>query len=99
RPHTAALCPYTTLFRSSLLGQRVSARMAQVRACYEQRIEEDPTITGTLRLRCVLESRGQPRVEVDQDRVNDAQVLRCITRVLARSEEHTSELQSRENLV
>lgn len=75
--------PGTSGAAVSLLGQRVSARMAQVRACYEERIEEDPTVTGTLRLRWVLESRGQPRVEVDQDRVNDAQVLRCITRVLA----------------
>lgn len=75
--------PGTSGAMVTLLGQRVGARMAQVRGCYEERIEEDPTVTGTLRLRWLLEGRGRPRVEVDQDGVNDATVLRCITRVLS----------------
>ncbi len=75
--------PGTSGAAVTLLGQRVGARMPQVRGCYEQRVEEDPTVTGTLRLRWQLEARGAPRVEVDRDAVNDAAVLRCITRVLA----------------
>lgn len=66
------------------LGQRVGARMAQIRGCYEQRVEEDPTITGTLRLRFLLEGRGRPRVEVDRDGVDDAALVTCITRELQR---------------
>lgn len=66
------------------LGQRVGARMAQIRRCYEQRVEEDPTIVGTLRLRFLLEGRGRARVEVDRDGVSDATLVRCITRELER---------------
>lgn len=66
------------------LGQRVGADMSRIRGCYEERVEEDPTITGVLRLRFLLEARGRPRVEVDRDGVDDARLVRCITRVLQR---------------
>ncbi len=64
------------------LGRGVGAQMAQIRRCYEQRIEEDPTVTGTLRLRFMLEARGRPQIEMDRDGVNDATVVRCMTRAL-----------------
>ncbi|MEC7524166.1 MAG: hypothetical protein VYE22_30070 [Myxococcota bacterium] len=64
------------------LGQRVGQRMAQIRGCYETVVEENPTVVGTLRLRVLLEGRGRPTVEVDRDGVNDAGLVRCITREL-----------------
>jgi hypothetical protein len=74
--------PGTSGAAVSMLGQRVGSRMAQIRGCYEERIEQDPTVTGTLRLRFLLEARGAPRIEVDNDGVGDREVLRCIERVL-----------------
>lgn len=68
----------------TVLGQRVGAEMTRIRGCYEARVEEDPTITGVLRLRFLLEERGRPRVEVDRDGVDDGALVRCITRVLER---------------
>jgi hypothetical protein len=68
------------------LGQRVGARMADLRRCYEERVEEDPTVTGTLRMRFLLENRGAPRIEMDNDGVRDRAVVQCITRVLERVE-------------
>lgn len=64
------------------LGQRVGARMAQIRGCYGQRVELDPTIIGLLRFRFLLEGRGRPRIEIDRDAVEDAELVRCLTRVL-----------------
>ncbi len=66
------------------LGHGVGAQMARLRHCYEERVEQDPTVTGTLRLRFLLDERGRPHIEVDQDGVNDAAVLRCMTRILER---------------
>lgn len=76
--------PGTSGAAVTALGQRVGAKMAQIRRCYEQRVEEDPTVVGTLRLRFLLEARGRPRVEIDRDDVDDAPLLRCITRELER---------------
>src|SRR5690606_12725738 len=62
--------PGTSGAAVTALGQRVGAKMAQIRRCYEQRVEEDPTVVGTLRLRFLLEALGRPRVEIDRDDVD-----------------------------
>ena len=74
--------PGTSGAAVSALGTRVASRMAQVRGCYEDAVAENPSITGTLRLRLLLERRGRPRVEVDRDAVNNAALVRCISGVL-----------------
>lgn len=76
--------PGTSGAAVTALGQRVSSQMAAIRSCYEERIEENPTITGTLRLRFLLEARGNARVEIDNDGVGDRETVRCITNVLTR---------------
>jgi hypothetical protein len=68
----------------SALGTRVGARMAQIRGCYERTVAERPTVTGTLRLRVLLEGRGRPTIEIDGDRVNDRELVTCMTDELAR---------------
>jgi hypothetical protein len=74
--------PGTSGAAVSALGQRVGSSMTAIRTCYEERIEENPTVTGTLRLRFLLENRGNARVEIDNDGVGDREVVRCITNVL-----------------
>lgn len=74
--------PGTSGAAVSALGTRVGGRMAQIRGCYEETVSENPTVRGTLRLRLLLERRGRPNVEVDRDAVNDAGLVRCISRQL-----------------
>src|SRR5690606_39738903 len=96
RPATATPCPYTTLFRShqtDLLGLSGEVTTEQLESLLEGR---DPT-TGT--------QLGYPLV----DRVEKSGKVRkavagfdatfSAPKSLSRSEEHTSELQSRENVV
>jgi hypothetical protein len=74
--------PGTGSAAMTALGQRVGARMATIRGCYEARVAENPTVTGTLRLRWLLDAQGPARVEIDRDEVGDAPVRTCITRAL-----------------
>lgn len=74
--------PGTSGASVSALGTRVGQRMAQIRGCYETTVSERPTVTGTLRLRVLLEARGRPNVEVDRDGVNDRELLACVTGAL-----------------
>lgn len=76
--------PGTTGAQVSALGTRVAQRMAQIRECYEERVADDPTITGTLRLQFRLGERGQPNVAIDRDGVNDRGLVDCVSRRLAR---------------
>src|SRR5690606_41385354 len=85
RPPRATLFPYTTLFRSELADLDVRQR-----AHLEQGVDEEAVAArGGDSARRGVRARDEPHVlEVRHD-VADAR----------RSEEHTSELQSRENLV
>src|SRR5690606_41763991 len=83
RPPGATLFPYTTLFRSKLL-QGSPAMAIPVRAACHQRVT---------RPRFDREHCGR------RIRVSTARALRTEDQQGLRSEEHTSELQSRENLV
>src|SRR5690606_40047119 len=81
---TSTLFPYTTLFRSHDLGRRDAAELQGRRAAGRHRLGD---VRHGL---CVVggEPRRHPRALAARDRA-----------LGARSEEHTSELQSRENLV
>ncbi|MCB9594423.1 MAG: hypothetical protein H6719_16950 [Sandaracinaceae bacterium] len=76
--------PGTSGARVSALGARVGARMTQIRTCYTDILADTPTVTGTLRLRVLLEEgrTGGPTTEVDRDTTNNAALVRCISGVL-----------------
>lgn len=77
--------PGTSGSQVSALGTRVGARMAQIRHCYESAVSEDPTVTGTIRLRVLLQGRrGAPRVEVESDGTNRRSLVRCMSSELGR---------------
>src|SRR5690606_41913965 len=88
RPPRAPLFPYTTLFRSDM---RFMSRDRAVNKAFEKdALCHD---TGTLQCLMGIGERGAL--------LNDDEVIKRFAPVMKiwRSEEHTSELQSRENLV
>src|SRR5690606_40660134 len=89
RARTAPLFPYTTLFRSEERREHLE-REAERRQVAHERCElgdeaADRTLAGC--------DRGDPGCDVLGERLERRRVADL------RSEEHTSELQSRENLV
>src|SRR5690606_40994114 len=85
RPPTPTLFPYTTLFRSAAAARRVD--------------RDDPAAeppTSEVRAPRVIPFEDAPR---DDDARAGATDVSWTDVFWARSEEHTSELQSRENLV
>src|SRR5436309_4531923 len=79
----STLFPYTTLFRSA----GGAGRILRPR-------EGGVAVIADVRGRWILDSRGNPTVEVDVRLESGVDLHGRV-----RSEEHTSELQSRENLV
>src|SRR5690606_41962874 len=96
-PRGPALFPYTTLFRSRVVGglQRHVERGEVVAGVV---LEGDRRLIGigVLRNEVAPAQLGRVDPELVRGEIDDA--LEEIAR-LGRSEEHTSELQSRENLV
>ncbi len=74
--------PGTSGSRVSALGARVGARMRQLRTCYTDVVSEHPTVTGTLRLRVLLDGDGAPAIEVDSDDTGSRALVRCISGAL-----------------
>src|SRR3712207_7692912 len=92
RPPRSTLFPYTTLFRSqgTREGDRGGGRPA----------EQPPLGPGAgLLLRGVVDLLEHPGDGEDERRAEGRQVAQQLLRVRRRSEEHTSELQSRQYLV
>src|SRR3712207_8744120 len=89
RPPRSTLFPYTTLFRSLTLvpGAELSCRWYGA----------EPSIA--LHLLAYLFDPGQVELRAELDRVRRSRVARAERMVELRSEEHTSELQSRQYLV
>src|SRR3712207_7416973 len=86
-PPRSTLFPYTTLFRSFAA--------AAVRDGERQAVEQDGLIeAGAEREALVAERRVEGAARVELARVQEA-----VGRPVVRSEEHTSELQSRQYLV
>src|SRR2546427_9273056 len=89
RPPRSTLFPYTTLFRSPALQVPVvgdARRQVEIGAC---RVARGDIETDHVRVRVVY---GREASQVQEQ-------LEAVTLRAARSEEHTSELQSQSNLV
>src|SRR3712207_7292294 len=89
RPPKSTLFPYPTLFRSLLLGD-VEQRLAVVERLAQLHGAVPP-----------VDQRGEPLAALRQRQVDEwrALDLEHVEEVEDRSEEHTSELQSRQYLV
>src|SRR3712207_9406769 len=96
RPPRSTLFPYTTLFRSH------GARGDQDRGAAHRPHILSPGVAGT-RVRAEVDVaellRGEVRVDLRGGDVGVAEHLLHRAQVASRSEEHTSELQSRQYLV
>src|SRR5690606_41035890 len=97
RPPRSTPLPYTTLFRSGspvqiVLGGSDYVELARWRDIIIEKAQENP---GLSNLDSDFYSR-KPQLDVSIDRNRAADLGVSLT---VRSEEHTSELQSRENLV
>src|SRR5690606_42028299 len=97
RPPTSTLFPYTTLFRSSGLSEKIFHHILDLRHHLH--------FYGVVVLRKFVLFRDQDSCETEFFSFNDpllhpgdGSYLPCQA-YFSRSEEHTSELQSRENLV
>src|SRR3712207_8838233 len=86
RPPRSTLFPYTTLFRSQVVGLRVALALALQRLLLGDELD-------ALHVRGALERRAQAVDLLLRRRVGDVDIDDD------RSEEHTSELQSRQYLV
>src|SRR5207302_9629880 len=98
-PPRATLFPYTTLFRSSALGGRAAgAQLPHVRLARAPDAVDGDSWT---RRSAPRGSRPQPVGVAERDRrggLPSRAARRRRPELVRRSEEHTSELQSRENL-
>lgn len=75
--------PGTGAARLAAWGTAMAGRMPAIRTCYEEVVASRPTVEGTLRMLMSLpEGRGGARIEVSEDGVNDAELVRCVRRVL-----------------
>src|SRR5687768_18142489 len=93
-PPTSTLFPYTTLFRSRQAPHLVLGHQSQALVEILLRIDGDEVARGDLADRRAL------RVTPLRDRADgDVAVCDRAPKLVARSEEHTSELQSRLHLV
>src|SRR5690606_39297792 len=98
-PSTSTLCPYTTLFRSPE-GIRDLCVTALGSSREDQRLLEE-SVRGIIRRKSEWQGPqvAQHKIEEAESQLQELEAkLARIERDL-RSEEHTSELQSRENLV
>src|SRR5690606_39749383 len=95
-PPRSTLFPYTTLFRSvdsAILTQR------QVVAELRRSTKMSPVAQDiSARAEAILDGAGQG-IDTDGDGLSDTAEIALSDLTAERSEEHTSELQSRENLV
>src|SRR5690606_41307178 len=86
-PASSRLFPYTTLFRSPGRYEKGKGEQ-EVTNCYVIGVDPGPT-------------PGVVRIDTEHRKVATVYVVQCNANAIyhARSEEHTSELQSRENIV
>src|SRR5690606_42111115 len=98
RPPRSPRFPYTTLFRSSGPGDTPSRRA--IFACYPQAATEARDCAAENLTRLATRAWRRP-VDAESDEVAELVAFYDNGEALGgfRSEEHTSELQSRENLV
>src|SRR5690606_41192896 len=88
-PPRSTLCPYTTLFRS---GDEAAQVLEHLDALAGARVVEGPLVRGAVDEQDVVVGERVVVPELEHEPARGGLVV-------LRSEEHTSELQSRENLV
>src|SRR5690606_41410198 len=94
----ASLCPYATLFRSTYISEGSLLQNSMVIPAPELEAgEREIAIMVNAETGVAGKVSRQSRVDIYATFPSDGDADSCATRV--RSEEHTSELQSRENLV
>src|SRR5690606_41501473 len=94
RPLTSTLFPYTTLFRSPVIGERGEDRARVLHVLLQHERAGADHLGLEIGIRRVRQDRSVVGGQRRQERA-----IRRLHRERHRSEEHTSELQSRENLV
>src|SRR3712207_8550302 len=94
RPPRSTLFPYTTLFRSSITGGDVEVEQSAVRALYGDEVEVEQSALAFANAERLNLRNSSAAVLVGRD-----VEARDVNTVFLRSEEHTSELQSRQYLV
>ena len=66
-------------YDEAALGRRIRSRVGAFRACYERRLKETPTLTGTIELRWVIDAQGRVTpVQIVSDGVGDPELARCL---------------------
>src|SRR5690606_40643374 len=98
-PSRARLAPYTTLFRSPAHLRLRDGRLAEVLGRPGRIRRGVGTLRGAALALRRCDAVGEPACREQEAGVADHAVLGAHRETLERSEEHTSELQSRENLV
>ncbi len=79
--------PGTSGQKLQRMVQAVSAQLGEIRSCYGRTTEENPTVTGNLRIDLRIEPRPpRPQLRVQEDSLSDAQLLRCVRRHLERAD-------------
>src|SRR3712207_9295819 len=96
RPPRSTLFPYTTLFRSGELLRTRTRRAAPLEVSLREELAQLEPVVDSARERLA----GRLVVDWDvTDEAGEALVPDTLLQALVRSEEHTSELQSRQYLV
>src|SRR3712207_8127621 len=90
RPPRSTLFPYTTLFRSRGIGFRTADQIAS-------RLGIEPT--ALIRVRAGISFALAEAMEEGHCGLPETELIALAQGLLERSEEHTSELQSRQSLV
>src|SRR5690606_42016810 len=93
RAHITILFPYTTLFRSATKNEEALTAVLELKEKHKEHIENHPFKEGLL-----LSKKERKANRMPPKKYFEEQWILTMNPEL-RSEEHTSELQSRENLV
>lgn len=77
-----ATAPGTRRSELETLGAAVGLKLAAVRACYAERVENDPSVRGTLVVRVTGQRSGRAGVAVQRDELGDAPLRTCAVRAV-----------------
>jgi hypothetical protein len=74
--------PATSGQRLSAMAGALTARMGEVRTCYERTTADNPSVAGSLRIRTMLPRRGPVRLAAVDDSVEHPPLTLCVLRAL-----------------
>lgn len=70
-------------FSRDAIDAEVRARLIDLRACYETRVEQEPELAGIVVARFVIGDDGRARdIELRWDGIDDAELAGCLTGVI-----------------